>query len=341
VSLPSSNNKNQARQFDAYQARRLNGFLAVPLSAIREYGAAAQSLAAILDVLRQDGRRTFRRQESLAKNAGVNSRTFRRHVSKLESAGILSVDRKPDGNTYRLLIDPAELMADGFLPLPRYVLERPWAQRVLYAWLVYRAELSQSGAVCEDGVGRIRKALGLSKTALIESTRKLAECGLIARDVGLEGENGHFELLAPTPQAGSTFLSGGSQGTVRRGGTDLSGHLSKNFGLTKPKEDGGFCGRISKEDFDDLPALHARLVAEDAVPGSQHGELCFFALAAHAQRLGKNPQALLAHLIRHNLFHFASDADVDSGWQLRKQQRQEPRRGGLQGLASILETIRS
>jgi len=54
----------------AYTLRRINGFIPLPLAIVREHGQAAQTLAGLLSVIRQDGRSTFRRQELIAKAAG-------------------------------------------------------------------------------------------------------------------------------------------------------------------------------------------------------------------------------------------------------------------------------
>jgi len=202
----------QPRRWTAFDARRSAGFLAIPLEAIRQHGQAAQTLAGLIDVLRRDGRYTFRRQSEIAKAAGVSVRTLRRHLDKLIAAGLVRSKATPTTTLYKLAVDESQLMAAGFVPVPRYVLSRPWCERILYGWIVYRAELSGDGSTCWDGLGAIGKALGADRRVLWRAVDGLVAAGLMARDANLEGERGLFTLLVPSSQSGDDNLSAPHQG---------------------------------------------------------------------------------------------------------------------------------
>jgi DNA-binding MarR family transcriptional regulator len=330
--LDARTQKTQPHSFTSKEARSA-GFLRIPLAAIRELSQPAQTLAGLIHCLKQDGASTFRRLDLIARASGLKKRTVQTHLIKLETLGlIVKFGRRKRRTVSYGLSGGRDWFADGFLCLPAYATPLPWAQRLVLSWVLLRCE---NRDCCQDSVSRMVKELGISRRAAQEAIKSLVEAGLIDRESGHSPDNASTRLSAETATEGAQKLP-------QRGRRNC--HRSERDKLTKNKttvDKGGFVARISKEDFENLPALHARLIVAGALDGSENGTVCFFALAAHAMRLGKNPQALLAHLIRQKLFHFASDADVDSGWQLRKQQRPEPRRGGLQGLATILETIRS
>lgn len=193
----------ERHRITAADARKLRGFLAVPLSAIREHGQAAQTLGGLISVLRLDGKRTFRRQDDLAKAASVSARTLRRHLAELEAAGAVVIEPGDTTSTYRLTADEADLMADGFLPIPRYGLSLPWAQRLILGWVVYRAELSLDGSTCTDGVGRMSAVLGLDRRTIQRAIGGLVAAGLMLREGTTDGHNGRLELLAPTAAEGT------------------------------------------------------------------------------------------------------------------------------------------
>ena len=209
VSKTDSNRPEQTptapQRFTAADARSSSGFLAVPLYAVRQLGQSAQSFAGILAVLRQDGRTTARHQTHLAAAALVPPRTFQRHLAELESANLVSVTREPNQNAITTaMVDDGEVMAEGFLPIPRYAAALPWSQRIVYAWLVYRAELSIGGDTAEDSIGRIAKTLGIDRTTVMRAIKGLVARGWIERAADLPGERGSFRLLPP-----STITGGG------------------------------------------------------------------------------------------------------------------------------------
>jgi DNA-binding MarR family transcriptional regulator len=331
--LDARTQKTQPHSFTSKEARS-GGFLRIPLAAIREIGQPAQTLAGLVYCLAQDGAATFRRLDLIARASGLKKRTVQTHLIKLETLGLIVKHGRQKRRTVSYgLSGGRDWFADGFLCLPAYATSLPWAQRLVLSWVLLRCENRDA---CQDSVSRMVSELGISRRAAQEAIKSLVEAGLIDREPGHSPGNTSTRLSAETSTEGAQILP-------QRGRRNC--HRSEEDNLTRNKittnEAFGSVGKIGAKDLDDLPALHARLVVTGAIEGSEHGTVCFFALAAHAMRLGKRPDAMLAWLLRRQLFHYATDADVDSGWQLRKQQRPEPRQGGLQGLATILETIRS
>lgn len=207
MSLPQVDGAYQG-QFSASDARRWKGFLAVPTMAARDHGPAAQTLGGLLQILRQDGRTTFRRQPDIAKAAGVSLRTARTHLKTLEAAGLVKADQSAGSTTrYVLGVSEAELMEGGFLPVPRYVLDRPWTERVVYAWVVFRAELSLDGATVEDSIGRVGKVLGIDRRAVRRAVAGLESAGLLERERLLAGEPGRLRLAEPPAHRGEDNLA--------------------------------------------------------------------------------------------------------------------------------------
>jgi len=195
----------QVQKFNAAAARS-EGFLALPLKAIRDLGQSAQSLSGILAVLRQDGRTTARHQKHLAAAALVPLRTFQRHLSDLEAANLVKVTREPNQTAITAaVIDEADVMSEGFLPLPRYAEKLPWSERLVYAVLIYRAELSIGGDTVEDSAARIGRMVGITRRSVTNAINGLVCRGWIARSADLPGEKGTFRLLPPgsTPTPGS------------------------------------------------------------------------------------------------------------------------------------------
>lgn len=232
----------QVQKFNAAAARS-QGFLAIPLKAVRELGQSSQSLAGILAVLRQDGRTTARHQKSLAKAALVPLRTFQRHLADLEAADLIKVTREPNQTAITAAaVDEADVMAEGFLPLPRYAAKLPWSDRLVYAWLIFRAELSLGGDTAEDSIGRIVKVLGIDRTTVCRAIKRLVARGWIARDADLPGERGSFRLLPP-----STFTIPGSG----------SGKVAE------PTDSGG--AKVAAPDPTPLPKTGSGKVAEPLV----------------------------------------------------------------------------
>lgn len=197
----------QSENFTASTARS-GGFLAVPLKAIRDHGQAAQALAGILAALRQDGKKTFRNQAALAKNALLPERTFRRHLSELERVGLVESARAVNvTNVTRVTADEADLMADGFLAIPRWTAERlNWSERIVYAWIVYRAELSLDQSTCEDSCGKVAKSLGITKRSVHNALAGLVAKQLIERSADLPGETGTSRLIPPGEPESTTSV---------------------------------------------------------------------------------------------------------------------------------------
>lgn len=192
--------QQQSRKFTSQDARA-QGFLAIPLKAIRECGQSSQALAGILAALRSDGKRTFRNQESLARAALLPQRTFQRHLDFLERAGVVRVTREPNKtNTTELSHDDAHWMAEGFLPMPRGLDGLTWSERVVYSWVIFRAELSLDQATCEDSVSRMQKALGISRRSVFNALTGLQAKGLIDRDSDLLGAPGRSSLVCPVQE---------------------------------------------------------------------------------------------------------------------------------------------
>jgi DNA-binding MarR family transcriptional regulator len=175
----------ESTSFSSSDARS-GGFLAVPLKAIRECGSCSQSLAGLLSVLRLDGGKiTYRSRDELAKSAGLPVRTWTRHAAELRRLGFIEQQHTPnDSSTTTITTDSATWFSDGFLPLPRWVVaERmPWAWRIVYCWVVYRAELSLDSASCEDSLNAMARALGLTRRSVINAIHGLIGRGLITRE---------------------------------------------------------------------------------------------------------------------------------------------------------------
>jgi len=98
-------------------------------------------------------------------------------------------------------------MADGFLPLPRFMLSATWAQRITYAWILYRAELSPDGACMEDSLRGIAKATGLAPRSVPYALDQLVAAGLLQRDSFLPGEVGQIRLLLPPAHRGDAKVA--------------------------------------------------------------------------------------------------------------------------------------
>ena len=228
------------QRFTAAEARS-NGFLAVPLSAVRQLGQSAQSLAGILAVLRQDGRTTARQQNHLAAAALVPTRTFQRHLAALEAADLVKVTREPNQTAVMVAnVSDAEIMGEGFLPIPRYAAALPWSERLVYSWIVYRAELSIGGDTAEDSIGRMVKVLRIARRSVVNAINGLVSRGWIERSADLPGEKGSFRLLPPTTESGSAKVaspteSGGAKVASppmqkwRGGSAKVASPSSKNF----------------------------------------------------------------------------------------------------------------
>jgi len=229
-------------RFTAAEARK-RGFLPLPLAALREHGQAAQTLGAMLSVFRQDGSTTFRRQDILAKSAGVPLRTFQRHLATLEAAGLI-VRRKRQrdrlSSVLRLGRPESELLEAGFLPLPRYALELPFSERIVYSWIVFRAELSPAGDTCTDTLAVIARGVGLSRRAVGLAIVNLADQGYVQQITEIPGEAATIVLL--TPQTGSDKVAdrqdkGGAKvaGRPSRGCAEVADNPRKNGGSNRAK----------------------------------------------------------------------------------------------------------
>jgi DNA-binding MarR family transcriptional regulator len=327
--------KNQPHSFTSQEARS-SGFLRIPLAAIRELGQPAQTLAGLIHCLKQDGASTFRRLDLIARAAGLKKCTVIRHLITLETQGLIVKHGRQKRRTVSYgLPGGRDWFSDGFICLPCYATAMPWSRRLVLSWVILRCENRDA---CQDSVSRMVAELGLDRRSVQTAIRALKESGFIDRE------------QRPPSGSASTYLRGGITQIVGAEECESTGRKNARCsGRDNSKKDNkttneacGFVGRIGAQDLDDLPALHRRLVASGAIPRNDHGTVCYYGLVAHANRVGLNKPAMLAWLLRRQLWHHASDADIARGHALRKQQRQQPLRGGqLQSLASILETIRS
>ena len=189
----------ESSSFSSLDARS-GGFLAVPLKAIRECGSCSQSLAGLLSVLRLDGGKiTYRSRDELAKSAGLPVRTWTRHATELRRLGFIEQQHTPnESSTTTITTDSAGWFSDGFLPLPKWIVaERmPWAWRIVYCWVVYRAELSLDSASCEDSLSAMARALGLTRRSVINAINGLLGRGLITREQ-VQGSTATTRLKSP------------------------------------------------------------------------------------------------------------------------------------------------
>jgi hypothetical protein len=165
---------------------RSGGFLAVPVKAIRECKSCAQSLAGLLAVLRLDGGKiTYRNRDQLAKSANVPVRTWTRHAAELRRLGIIQQESTPNETTEtKLLANPADWFSDGFLPIPKWLLAKrlTWTERAVYAWCLYRCEISPDGSWHEDSLAEMATALGIARRSIAYAIKSLVSQGLLARD---------------------------------------------------------------------------------------------------------------------------------------------------------------
>lgn len=222
--LPDADRTVQ-RQFTAADARR-SGFIPVPLAALREYGQASQTLGALLSIFRQDGKTTFRRQDILTKSAGVPLRTLQRHLATLEAAGLIKRTKRQSDHQSDVLSlgrPESELLESGFLPLPRYTCTLPFSERIVYAWIIYRAEISPAGDTCTDSFAAIAKGVGITRRAVINAIGKLAASGFVQRAADLPGDAG--ETVLCDPQQGSEKMAGRHQ----LGSEKMAGRLVKKW----------------------------------------------------------------------------------------------------------------
>jgi len=234
MSLAKKDLETQDR-FTAGDARKM-GFIPVPLGVLRDHGPCAQTIGALLSIFRQDGKTTFRRQDILAKNAGVPLRTFRRHLASLEAAGqLIRKKRRRDrqSDVLQLGQPEADLLAAGFLPLPRYALGLSFSQRIVYAWIIYRAEVSPLGNSCTDTLATIAGAVGLSRRAIGLAIKALVEKNFITRTEDLSGDTAEC-ILQPPFQGGEEMaerLPGGCADMAERpseGCADMASRPRKN-----------------------------------------------------------------------------------------------------------------
>jgi len=213
----------------AHQLRHATGFLALPISAIRQHGQAAQTLAGLLSLLRMDGRTTFRRQADVAKASGVPVRTLRRHLEQLVASGLVTSKGRQGRrtNTYGLSGVEADIMADGFLPLPRFMLGQPWTSCVVYSWILYRAELSPGGDVVEDSLPRIAKSVGITRQSVYNALETLSKAGLVDRERMLDGDVARITLLSPPANLGCKKMAEYPVKKWPMGRQKMAGLLSK------------------------------------------------------------------------------------------------------------------
>jgi len=228
-SLPQ--NLDSAKPHLAYQLRHATGFLALPISAVKQHGQAAQTLAGLLSLLRMDGRTTFRRQADVARASGVPVRTLRRHLGQLVASGLVTTKGRQGRrtNTYGLSGVEADIMGDGFLPLPRFMLGQPWTSSVVYSWILYRAELSPGGDVVEDSLPRIAKSVGITRQSVYNALDKLAAAGLVEREPMLSGDVARITLLPPPTNMGCKKMADNPVKKWPMGRQKMAALLSKNW----------------------------------------------------------------------------------------------------------------
>lgn len=198
---------NPQRQFNAQKARHRSGFIPLPLPLLRDHGQVAQTIGSLLSVFRQDGQTTFRSQSALAQVAGVSDRTLRDHLAVLVAAGVVALEDRPGVSTkvVRLVRPEAELLGAGFLPLPRYALELHWRLRAVYAYVVYRCEVSPSGDSCQDSLVTIASQVGSTRKTAGVAVAELERLGWIRREERSPGDAATMVLVAPpTPKTDST-----------------------------------------------------------------------------------------------------------------------------------------
>ena len=224
---------------------RSGGFLAVPLRAVRECKSCAQSLSGLLAVLRLDGGKiTYRSQAELSKSAAVPLRTWQRHAAELQRLGIIRTASSPnESNSTELTTPPAEWFADGFVPVPKWLLaselDLTWSERVVYAWTVYRSELSPDQTWHEDSLAQMATALGLTRRTIINAIRGLVAAGLIDRDL-IPGSAATTRLKSPVlageKVAGRWGKSGGTGGEKVAGPTIHKNLLVRTGQNRKPPD---------------------------------------------------------------------------------------------------------
>ena len=195
---PAARSVQDRSAFTSHDSRSLHGFLALPLRALRSYGQASRTLAALIAAARMDrSSRTSRPQSTVGKIAKVSTKTLYRHCLVLEQAGMIKVHRRRDQTNTVTIRD--RCMEDGFLAVPRYALDLPWTHCLVLSWLVWRAGLSNDGSSAQVTYGAVATALGIPRRSVIRAAAALLESGYIART------DGGFRLLPPPIEGGDNL----------------------------------------------------------------------------------------------------------------------------------------
>jgi DNA-binding MarR family transcriptional regulator len=318
-------------RFSAADARAA-GITPTPIALTRQIGPAAETLGKLIPQFRAGKGKIITRQDHLARWCGISVSTLRNHLAALADAGYVARDpgEPHESNTYRLLHSPKDILDRGFWPVVNYTKSLPWLPRITYALIVFRAELSQDGRSCRDGLRSMAKDLGVTPNGVRRALGRLVTEGLIAREFAGETEKAWYVLLAPSGVVNSSAIPHKGDEIIGEGGGDIIGEGVVNssankkgsvkekcknhklaFGKTTKTTTARRVGHIEREDLTDpgrLRALFGRMVASGLVDGSENGWVIFRSAARHALRTGKNPAALLATNIR-NGHLFSTQAD--------------------------------
>ena len=300
--------------FSAAQARA-SGFTAVPLDLARRHGAVGQTLGRLLEIFRQDGRTTHRSQAQLAKWCGCSVRTFRRHCLILAAEGLIEIIvRAHDTSILRLKVPESTILSKAFVPLPNYAAALPWACRLTYAFLVFRAELGPGGDTITDGLRAIARDLGMDPMRLRGNIDRLRAAGMVAREETGAGDPARWRLLRPPGKGGDIVSAPQDEGgtscphprghLVRVGGDILSDKYISGSSEVKTIRGGFKLSKITTDDLQDdgrLAGLFMRAVRLGIIGDNQERmgafKVRFWGAACHALRVGDDPPAMFSWIV--------------------------------------------
>lgn len=201
------------------------GFIKLPYRAVEEIGSAAQAVAGVARLAGNTGE-TFARLELIADASRIPVRTLKRKLLTAVAGGYLKRGRSHRRTvTYTLMPKARQLWGCstgefGCLPLFAATEQLPWSARLVYAFLVARAQLETAvNAYCplDLRVPFIEEKTRLSRASVFRALDVLNAVDLVYRHVeegfvltrsvvlGQQSQNGPVD----TPQQSQNGPSGG------------------------------------------------------------------------------------------------------------------------------------
>ena len=195
----------------------------------------------------------------------------------------------------------------------------PWACRLVYAYVIYRSELSETQNACMDGLRAISRALGMDRRNVRHAIEQLVVAGYLQK-----GDGDPTVLWLRQPPDGAGVICPGPRGlSVREGGGNLSGKkevvIKSGYKNHAKVVSGEKLTKLTAEQLKDdaeLAGLYLRAVRLGLVVDSGQDRLRFWRAACFALRTGENPPALFAWTV--NGQHWERGADEDEATALAR-----------------------